>query len=140
MTGSERTVARSLAYVGVGTGLFMGVLMALPEPAPPEAREDILPEASFAIVRAKVFDGEAFRPEQDVWVEDGRIRGVGRWLALPPDLARVDGRGRTLVPGLIDGHVHTFGSTLNDALRFGVTTVLDQATDPQLVTAKRGRP
>ena len=137
MSGPERTVARSATYVGLTVVVFVGVLMALPEPAPPRAAGDVLPEASFAIVRVKVFDGEAFRPEQDVWVEEGRIRGVGRWLALPPDLPQVDGRGKTLVPGLIDGHVHSFGSTLNDAVRFGVTTVLDQATDPQFATAKR---
>lgn len=137
MTGPEKTAARSATYVGVAVAAFVGVLLVLPEPAPTEVDGDVLPEVSFAIVRVKVFDGEAFRPEQDVWVEDGRIRAVGRWLALPPDLARVDGRGRTLVPGLIDGHVHTFGSTLNDALRFGVTTVLDQFSDPELVSSKR---
>ena len=59
----------------------------------------------------KVFNGEAFRPEQDVWIEDGRIRRVGEELDLPEDLPRVDGSGRTLTPGLIDGHVHTWGST-----------------------------
>ena len=84
-----------------------------------------------------IFDGEAFRPEQDVWIEDGRIRRVGEGLDVPADLPRVDGGGRTLVPGLIDGHVHTWGSTLNDALRFGVTTVLDQFSDPVLVAVKR---
>ena len=95
------------------------------------------PEVSFAIHGVKAFDGEAFRPEQDVWIEDGRIRRVGEGLDLPEDLLRVDGRGRTLVPGLIDGHVHTYGSTLNDAVRFGVTTVLDQFTNPGLAAAKR---
>lgn len=137
MNPTERTVARSAMYAGFAGVVFVGVLMTLPEPAPPEAAGDALPETSFAIVRVKVFDGERFRPEEEVWVEDGRIRGVGRWLALPPDLPRVDGRGKTLVPGLIDGHVHTFGSTLNDALRFGVATVLDQFSDPQLVASKR---
>ena len=137
MTRPEGTVARSVAYVGMGAALFIGVLMTLPEPTAPDAAVDALPETSFAIVHVKVFDGEVFRPEQDVWVEDGRIRGVGGSLALPPGLARVDGRGRTLLPGLIDGHVHTFGSTLNDAVRFGVTTVLDQFSDPQLVASKR---
>ncbi len=137
MTGPERTVARSTTFVGIAMALFAGVLMALPEPAPPDSSGDVLPESRFAIVRAKVFDGAAFRPEHDVWVEEGRIRGVGRWLPLPPDLPRIDGRGRTLVPGLIDGHVHTFGSTLKDALRFGVTTVLDQFSDPRLVASKR---
>ena len=138
MTGAERTVARTLMYVAATIAVFVSVLLALPEPVPPaETADEALPEVSFAIVGVTVFDGAAFRPEQDVWVEDGRIRNVGRGLDLPADLARVDGGGRTLVPGLIDGHVHTFGSTLNDALRFGVTTVLDQFTDPQLAASKR---
>ena len=140
MTGAERTVARTLTYLAAMLAVFVSVLVALPEPAPPAAAGsagDAPPEISFAIVGVKAFDGEAFRPEQDVWVEDGRIRRVGRELDLPADLARVDGRGRTLVPGLIDGHVHTFGGTLNDAVRFGVTTVLDQFTDPQLAASKR---
>ena len=138
MTGVEKTVARTLTYVTLGMSLFVAVLAVLPEPAPPaEAADDAPPEIDFAIVDVKVFDGEAFRPDRDVWVAGGRIRRVGPGLDLPADLARVDGRGRTLVPGLIDGHVHTFGSTLQDALRFGVTTVLDQFSDPELAASKR---
>ena len=41
------------------------------------------------------------------------------------------------MPGFVDAHVHTFGGTLNDAVRFGVTTVLDQFTDPRLAASKR---
>ncbi len=140
MTGTGRTVARTLTYLAAMLIVFVCVLMVLPEPAPPAAAaaaDDAPPEVDFAIVGAKVFDGEAFRPVQDVWVEGGRIRRFGPDLDLPADLARVDGRGRTLVPGLIDGHVHTFGGTLNDAVRFGVTTVLDQFTDPQFAASKR---
>ena len=106
-------------------------------PAPVVEQDDTVPGESFAIVAVKIFDGEAFRPDQDVWVEDGRIRAVGHALHLPDGLARVDGRGQTLTPGLIDSHVHTFGTTLKDAVRFGVTTVLDQFTDPTLAASKR---
>ena len=138
MTGPAATAMRSLTYLAVTLAAFAAVLMALPEPvSPPRAADAALPEVNFAIVRVKVFGGQAFRPEQDLWIEDGRIRRIGEGLDLPADLPRVDGSGRTLVPGLIDGHVHTWGSTLNDALRFGVTTVLDQFSDPVLVAAKR---
>ena len=129
--------SRSVTYVAAAAAAFVAVLMALPEPAPPDPADGGMPEVSFAIAGVTVFDGEAFRPDQDVWVEDGRIRDVGEALDLPEALARVDGGGRTLVPGLIDGHVHSFGSTLNDALRFGVTTVLDQATHTQFAASKR---
>lgn len=129
--------SRSVTYVAAAAAAFVAVLVALPEPAPPDPADGGMPEVSFAIAGVTVFDGEAFRPDQDVWVEDGRIRDVGEALDLPEALARVDGGGRTLVPGLIDGHVHSFGSTLNDALRFGVTTVLDQATHTQFAASKR---
>ena len=130
MTGPAATAVRSVTYLAVTMAAFAGVLMTLPEPVSPEGAADAAPaEVDFAIVRAKIFDGETFRPEQDLWIEDGRIRRVGEGLDLPADLPRVEGSGRTLVPGLIDGHVHTWGSSLNDALRFGVTTVLDQFTD-----------
>ena len=138
MTGPTATAVRSVTYLAVTLAAFAGVLMALPEPVSPSRPADAaLAEVDFAIVRAKIFDGEAFRPEEDVWIEAGRIRRVGQGLDLPADLPRVDGSGRTLVPGLIDGHVHTWGSALNDALRFGVTTVLDQFSDPVLVASKR---
>ena len=138
MTGPEATAVRSVTYLAVTFAAFAGVLMLLPEPvSPARAADAALPEVNFAIVRVKIFDGEAFRPGQDVWIEDGRVRRVGKGLDLPADLPQVDGNGRTLVPGLIDGHVHTWGSTLNDALRFGVTTVLDQFSDPVLAAAKR---
>ena len=129
--------ARSVTYLAVAVAAFVVVLLVLPEPVPSEMTEDAGPDARFAIVDVLVFDGQTFRPHQDVWVENGRIRRVGEGIDLPEDLDRVVGRGRTLVPGLIDGHVHTFGSTLNDAVRFGVTTVFDQFTDPRLIASKR---
>lgn len=137
MARVEATQLRSAAYVGIAVALFVGVLGALPEPVPPAVGEDTAPEVRLAIVDVKLFDGEMFRSGQDVWIEDGLIRHVGERLELPEDVPRVDGRGRTLVPGLIDGHVHTYGSVLNDAVRFGITTVLDQFTDPNLVVEKR---
>ena len=106
-------------------------------PAPVVTPDGAVPEESFALVAVTIFDGDAFRRDQDVWVEDGRIRAVGQALKLPDGLARVDGHGQTLMPGLIDSHVHTFGTTLNDAIRFGVTSVLDQFTDPALAASKR---
>ena len=43
-----------------------------------------------------------------VFVEDGVIRAVGRDVAVPPDARAIDGRGRFLIPGLVDAHVHLF--------------------------------
>ena len=135
---SERPLwRRDPLIVAAGIAVFVGVLATLPVPEPADPPGGPLPETDFAVVDVTVFDGEEFRPHRDVWVEEGRIRAVGQRLALPDDLPRVDGRGHTLLPGLIDAHSHTYGTALSDALRFGVTTVLDQFTDPTLARGKR---
>jgi imidazolonepropionase-like amidohydrolase/ABC-type multidrug transport system permease subunit len=88
---------------------------------------------SFAIRDVRVFDGEHVLEKANVVVRDGRIVAVGAKVVIPADLEKlvpIDGKGRTLLPGLIDAHVHTYGkSPRQDALRFGVTTELDMFTD-----------
>ena len=137
MRSAHNLVGRSLTKLVIGVAVFTGVLATLPVPQAAEGPGRGVPEETFAIVDVTAFDGESFRQGWDVWVEDGRIRHAGQRLDLPDDLPRLDGRGHTLIPGLIDGHVHSFPSTLRDALRFGVTTVLDQATDPAFAAATR---
>ena len=56
----------------------------------------------------RVFDGERVRPQTDVLVEGGIISVVGRKVQAPQDAEVIDGRGKTLLPGLIDAHVHAF--------------------------------
>ena len=137
MKDARYLVGRSLTWLVVGVAIFTGVLATLPVPEAAEGPARGVPEETFAIVDVTAFDGEAFRQGWDMWIEDGRIRHAGPRLDLPDDLPRVDGRGHTLIPGLVDGHVHSFLSTLGDALRFGVTTVLDQSTDPAFAAAMR---
>ena len=137
MKSARHLVGRSLTWLAIGVVVFTGVLATLPVPQAAEGPARGVPEETFAIVDVTAFDGEAFGQGWDVWVEDGRIRHAGQKLDLPEDLPRLDGRGHTLIPGLIDGHVHSFLSTLRDALRFGVTTVLDQSTDPAFAAAQR---
>jgi imidazolonepropionase-like amidohydrolase len=84
------------------------------------------PEASFRIASVRVFDGERVHENVGVAVEAGVIRAIGPDLARWNHLPVVDGGGGTLLPGLIDAHVHTRSADqLRQALRFGVTTVLD---------------
>ena len=112
-----------------------GALATLPSAAAALGQQAA--EGSFAIVGVTLFDGVAFSTDRDVWVENGRVRQVGTGLSLPDGLPRVDGRGHTLLPGLVDAHVHSFPGALGDALRFGVTSVLDQFTDPAFMAAQR---
>ena len=63
-----------------------------------------------------------------VSVDDGMIRAIGPKVAIKGGILTVDGSGSTLLPGLIDAHVHSRTvDDLQQALRFGVTTVLDMA-------------
>lgn len=80
---------------------------------------------TFAIRDVRVFDGDRTIPHANVVIRAGRIAALGPKAAIPAGTAIVDGRGKTLLPGLIDSHVHVFPGAQADALRFGVTTELD---------------
>ena len=64
-----------------------------------------------------------------VWVENGKIKSVGKNLKVPSDARVIDASGDTLLPGLIDSHTHVWGDALKEAEIFGVTTELDMFTD-----------
>jgi len=86
-----------------------------------------------AFEHVALFDAEAgvLRADQTVIVEGDRIQAVGpsAGLAVPAQAERIDGRGRTLLPGLFDLHVHVqpLDGLLN--LASGVTSVRDMGND-----------
>src|SRR5579862_3690543 len=88
---------------------------------------------SFVIRKARVFDGRKVIGQADVWIEDGKIKAIGKDLKTPWDLKTIDAAGDTLLPGLIDSHTHAFGNALKEAEIFGVTTELDMFTDAKFM-------
>jgi imidazolonepropionase-like amidohydrolase len=87
---------------------------------------------------ARVFDGERLREASDVLLASRTITGIGASLGVPAGTEIIDGRGRTLLPGLIDCHVHAGDvRALGQALTFGVTTELDMFSDPDLAAQRR---
>lgn len=76
-----------------------------------------------AIANARVFDGEKSLGVRTVVLDGTRIAQVGG--EIPQGSETVDGTGATLLPGLIDAHVHSAPGSLALALRFGVTTELE---------------
>ncbi len=84
---------------------------------------------SFVISDVRVFDGVRVLDDMTVIVRDGRIETVGARVSVPAGLAAVDGAGKTLLPGFIDAHTHSWGDAQRDALRFGVGTELDMLGD-----------
>ena len=83
------------------------------------------PSNRFAIRDVRVFDGENVIERATVVVNDGVIAEVAAKAAIPAGIEIIDGKGKTLLPGLIDAHTHNWGEAERDALRFGVTTELE---------------
>jgi imidazolonepropionase-like amidohydrolase len=94
-------------------------------PTPASADEN----SSFLIRGARVFDGQHLISTADVWVDDGKIKSIGADLKTPEGVRVIDGKGDTLLPGLIDAHAHAWADALKQALVFGVTTELDMFSD-----------
>ncbi len=91
------------------------------EASEPETRE----ARSFAIQNVRLFDGEKTTDGATVLVRGQTVAAVGTEMALPEGTEVIDGRGKTLLPGLIDSHTHNYGDALDRALQFGVTTQVD---------------
>lgn len=81
--------------------------------------------AATVIANVRVFDGENVQEATNVIISGTTILGVGGHIPVPEDASYVDGEGCTLLPGLIDSHVHTGLEQLELALKFGVTTELE---------------
>jgi imidazolonepropionase-like amidohydrolase len=87
-----------------------------PTAAPPTAIVD---------VRVLPMDGSGARDHQSVLIEGDRIAWVGPAEALvaPPGTVVIHGNGRSLMPGLVDMHVHLNREDLAIYLAYGITTV-----------------
>jgi imidazolonepropionase-like amidohydrolase len=59
---------------------------------------------------ARVIDGTGAAPLEttSIWIEDGYIKEIGTELHVTEATRVVDARGMTIIPGLIDSHVHLF--------------------------------
>lgn len=63
-----------------------------------------------AITHVRVIDGNGSRAKDDqtVLLRDGFIAAVGSRVKVPRDATVIDGKGRTLMPGLVGMHDHMF--------------------------------
>ena len=75
--------------------------------APATGQEEEAP-AQILITNVNVFDGktDGLITGQDVLVENNLIKEIGNDLGARGDAIVIEGNGRTLMPGLIDGHAH----------------------------------
>ena len=91
--------------------------------------------ATYLIKDVRLFDGvTVWDGLRTVYVSGGRVEHVGT--ADPANSSEnatiIDGTGHTLLPGLIDAHVHVFRAEeeLKSAIAAGVTTVFDMHNTP----------
>ncbi|KAL1792648.1 hypothetical protein ACET3X_009155 [Alternaria dauci] len=85
--------------------------------------------ATFLLRDIRIFTGEETIDEGFIHVQNGKIKALGRTSDAPLDPVKTYSKpGHTVLPGLIDCHIHADRAdpeALPQALRFGVTTVCD---------------
>ena len=108
-----------------------------------------------ALTGASIIDGNGGPPLEDaaLVIRGREITAIGPTSGIPPDARILDLAGKTLLPGLIDAHIHIGGSgggsadpreftptavenSLLSYLKFGVTSVYDMAAHPSLNAMK----
>jgi Amidohydrolase family len=129
-TRISRWRARWLHSV-VASLVFTSAAAGAPAPAEPLVIRDV---SLLPMTRPLVIE------HRTVVIQDGVIKAIGPADELePPQGARIiEGRGLTLLPGLIDGHVHLAKAEhLPIYVGFGVTTVRDMSGSPEILGWRR---
>ncbi len=114
----------------------MANLAAIGRQVPPERA------GTFAIAGATLVDATGAPPVEDsvVIVRDGRIAAAGPRgkVKIPAGMAVVDAKGKTLLPGLWEMHIHFSGVEFGPALlAAGVTTARDCGGEFDYLVAQR---
>jgi imidazolonepropionase-like amidohydrolase len=133
---TEDYLALLLALITLGTTIF-SIAFGAPEVAPQTVDK---PQAiAFVNVNVVPFDRERVLEGQTVIVRDGRIAQIGpaSKVKVPAGALKIDGRGKYLMPGLADMHVHLSAQPdlasqqLQLFLANGVTTVRNMIGKPE---------
>ena len=102
------------------------------------------PSTPVAFTHVRLFDADVprFVADQTVVIDEGRIAAVGAAgsTTVPAGAQVIDGRGKTLVPGLWDCHMHVGDDyTGLQELSMGVTSVRDPGNDNARTIDRRTR-
>ena len=90
-----------------------------------------------AIVNARVFDGTRLRDWTSVRFADGIITDCATGPTAQDGDEVIDAEGGTILPGLIDSHIHLVPGALAQGLTFGVTTALDMFSQADVMAVAK---
>ncbi len=79
-----------------------------------------MPEVGIKVIKGgKLIDGTVVNPIDNatVIIEDNKIKAIGQNLQIPNGAKIIDANGKTIMPGLIDAHMHCGGKKWNDTFR-----------------------
>lgn len=114
---TRRYFLKNAAAAGVAAAALPHVAAAVPRSAAAPAR--------LTLTNVRIFDGRTLSAPSSVTIENGLI-GFS-----PLGTQTVDAKGATLLPGLIDAHMHLSDiTTLQQLTSYGVTTAMDMACWP----------
>ncbi len=133
------------AYAGEQQRLETAQAAALSAQAPANVKALVtVPTAPVAFTNVRLFDADAVRfvAGQTVVVDKGVIVAVGpsQTSKVPVNAQRIDGTGKTLIPGMWDCHMHVGDDyTGVQELSLGVTSVRDPGNNDLLTIDRRTR-
>ncbi len=98
-------------------------------------------DGTLVIEGGTLIDGTGENPVRDavVVIEGNRIKEVGTMgsISYPAGARVINGEGKTILPGLIDAHVHISAYMHPLFLHYGVTTIVDTANPTDWILAQR---
>src|SRR3569832_559644 len=102
---TKNNLALLLALITLGTTIFH---IAFGTSRVAQQNSDGPQSIAFVNVNVVPFDRERILEGQTVIVRDGRIAQIGpaNKVRVPAGVLKIDGRGKYLMPGLADKHVH----------------------------------
>jgi len=118
-------------------GLIAAALMAVAPAAAQPAPAAPAPPPPVLFENVRVFSNGVTSGPTSVLVQDRRIAAIGPSVRAPAGATRIAGRGRTLMPGLIDAHTHLTFSTLSIAQM--LSPDMTPAMGQQAAAAEAGR-
>ena len=116
--------------------VILGALLACKAPPPVAATDASAGQMAFRDVTVLSMTAAGTQPKQTVVIGNGRILSVGpsEFAQIPPEARIIDGAGHTLMPGLIDTHVHLdpdHPEWLGLYLLHGITTIVNLKGEPR---------